>query len=114
VTVQAQRFEILEMVQAAKRAMGAACLFDVIDLEAVGFAELAIVWIRSPRRLVSAVLAAIFVAAFYRATRERPPMIVPEALRAAIAAPHAPANGERIAAPAAAALDVGGKGTRGD
>jgi hypothetical protein len=60
---------------------------------------------------VTAARAAIFVAAFYRPARERPPMVIPETIRAAIAAPHLATFGERISAPTAAALDVSGKGT---
>jgi len=41
-------------------------------------------------------------------------MVVPKAIRAAIAAPHAPPGRQRITAPAARALDVGGKRAAGD
>ncbi len=117
VTRDAQRFEIFEMVQAGKRAMRSERLHAVIDLEPVlrparaprprgrlvrglgGKARAR----RTLRRDVSAPAAAVLVALLGRRARARPPVIVPERVVAAVAAPRPPARGQRGAAPRAAA-----------
>jgi hypothetical protein len=89
-TIETERLQIVEMVDAAQRAVRAAGLPDMIDFEPIGLAQALIFGVRARRRLVSATLAAVPVAALRGATREGPPMIVPKVLGAAVAAPHFP------------------------
>jgi len=81
--------------------VSAASLLDVIDLEPIGRAQASVLWIPARRRLVTAPRTAVPVAAFRGATRQRPPMIVPEMIGASLAAPHSAAGRQRIAAPTA-------------
>jgi len=93
-------------MQTAERPVRAARLRDVVDLEPVGFAHLPIPRIGAAGRLVPAARATVLVTSFHGAARERPPVIVPKALRAAVAAPHPAAWRERRAAPAARPFGV--------
>jgi hypothetical protein len=114
---RAKRFEIIEMMRAADRAVLAAARFAVIDFQPDLLAT------RAPEphgllkgqlsrqraaigafgRRLSTQLATILIANLCRSTRERPPMIFPKRRSAFLAAPLAPAPGEQFAAPGAAA-----------
>jgi hypothetical protein len=111
VASKAERFEICQMMQAAQIPVRAARLLDMIDLETVGFAEFAVLRMRTRGRFMPAARAAIFVAPFHGLPRERPPVVPPKAVGAAIRAPHAAAAGQFGAAPAARTFGVRCKGT---
>jgi hypothetical protein len=116
-TRDAQRFEIIEVVDAAQRAVRTQRGCAMIHLDPVfGFArpphphcgavsrlEREAHPARAFRRDVPAARAAILVAALRGGTRLRPPVVVPERLAAAVAAPRAAARRQRFAAPGAAA-----------
>jgi len=101
-------------MKAAQRAMRTARSFDVIDLEAVGLAQAFVFGMRARRRLVPAARAAITVAAFGGAPRERPPVILPKGIGTAVAAPRAASRRQRLTAPAATAVGAGRERANGD
>lgn len=111
-----QRFEVFQVVLAGKRAVFAAARHPMVDFHALCFLR------RPPgphRRLVSgrrrpsglrgalgrgraARAAAVLIAPFRGAARERPPVVRPERRRAPFAAPSPPARRQSDAAPGAA------------
>jgi len=88
-TLKTQRLEIREVVYATQRAMRPARLHDVIDLEPIGLAQLAVLRVCAPQGFVPAALTFVAIAPFRRAAGERPPMILPKRVGACVAAPRA-------------------------
>jgi hypothetical protein len=85
---QAERLQVVKMMDATQRAVRAARLLDVIDFKPIGLAETLVLWVGTRRRLMPAPFATITIASLRGAPRKRPPVVGPEPLRAAIAAPH--------------------------
>lgn len=105
-TIAAERLEVRQVMNATELAMAPARALDVIDFKPFGFARFTIgahrhfefrfIWeahaARTPRCLLAALRASIFVAPLCRAARQRPPMVIPKRIAARIAAPGAAAR----------------------
>jgi len=89
------------MMHATQFAVLAARLRDVIDFEAIGLAQPAIPRIAAADGLVPAARAPVAIAALRRAPRKRPPVVLPERVGTAVAAPRAAPLRQRLAAPTA-------------
>lgn len=97
------------MMQAAQHRVRAAGLLDVVDFQPIGLAEMLVLRMRSGRRLVPAARTPVLVALLGRTPRERPPVVFPKCVAAAIAAPHLAPRWKEVSAPPARAIVVEGE-----